>query len=215
MRETTASESRDPRRAGWTRPAWTLTAWAIVSATSSCSNVGIFVWVDKYSERPPPPEQPYVIDVGDTIQVRVFNQDQLSARVRVRPDGKVTLPLLSEVVAAGSTPLVLSRVLENRLKDLVKTPVVTVSLEEARPQTVTVVGEVAKPNSYPLETATGVLQALAIAGGLTPDASSDRIFVLRQRPSPVRIRFTYEALVHQQPAAINFRLRSGDVVLVE
>ncbi len=60
-----------------------------------------------------------------------------------------------------------------------------------------------------------VLQALAIAGGLTPDASSDRIFVLRQKPSPVRIRFTYEALVHQQPAAINFRLRSGDVVLVE
>jgi polysaccharide export outer membrane protein len=215
LREATASEIRDPNRVGWTGPAWILVAWTIVSATSSCSNLGKFVWVDQYPEPPSPPEQPYVIQVGDTIQVRVFNQDQLSARVRVRPDGKVSLPLLNEVVAAGASPLALSRFLEDRLKDLVKTPTVTVSLEEARPQTVTVVGEVAKPNSYPLETATGVLQALAIAGGLTPDASSDRIFVLRQKPSPVRIRFTYEALVHQQPAAINFRLRSGDVVLVE
>lgn len=215
MREATASESRDPKRVGWTRPAWIIAAWAIVSATSSCSNLGKFVWVDQYPEPPSPPEQPYVIQVGDTIQVRVFNQDQLSARVRVRPDGKVSLPLLNEVVAAGASPLALSRYLEDRLKDLVKTPTVTVSLEEARPQMVTVVGEVAKPNSYPLETATGVLQALAIAGGLTPDASSDRIFVLRQKPSPARIRFTYEALMHQQPAAINFRLRSGDVVLVE
>ena len=177
--------------------------------------MGKFVWADQYQEPPPPPEEPYVIAVGDTIQVRVFNQDQLSARVRVRPDGKVSLPLLNEVVAAGLTPLELSRVLEQRLKDLVKTPAVTVSLEETKPHTITVVGEVVKPNSYPLEVATGVLQALAIAGGLTPDASDDRIFVLRQAPSPVRIRFTYEALVRQQPAAINFKLRSGDVVLVE
>jgi polysaccharide export outer membrane protein len=215
LREARASESRDPKRVGRIRPAWVIAACAILSAAPACSNVGRFVWADQYQEPPPPPEQPYVIAVGDTIQVRVFNQDQLSARVRVRPDGKVSLPLLNEVVAAGLTPLELSRVLEQRLKDLVKGPAVTVSLEETKPHTITVVGEVAKPNSYPLDVAPGVLQALAIAGGLTPDASSDRIFVLRQTPSPVRIRFTYEALVHQQPAAINFKLRSGDVVLVE
>ena len=215
MPEARAIQRRDPKRIGRNRPAWILVAWAIVFAGSACSNVGKFVWADQYQEPPPTPEEPYVIAVGDTIQVRVFNQEQLSARVRVRPDGKVSLPLLNEVVAAGLTPLELSRVLEQRLKDLVKGPAVTVSLEETRQHTITVVGEVAKPNAYPLEVATGVLQALAIAGGLTADASSDRIFVLRQKPSPVRIRFTYEALVHQQPAAINFRLRSGDVVLVE
>jgi len=171
--------------------------------------------VDQYSEPSAPRDPPYVLAVGDIIQVRVFNQDQLSARVRVRPDGKITLPLLNEMVAAGLTPLALSRILEDRLKDLVKNPAVTVSLEEIKPQTVTVVGEVARPNSYPLEMASGVLQALASAGGLTPDADGNRILVLRQNPIPVRIRFTYEALVQQQPAAINFRLRSGDVVLVE
>ena len=215
MPEARAIERRDPKHVRWSRPTWILVAWAIVFAGSACSNVGKFVWADQYQEPPPPPEEPYVIAVGDTIQVRVFNQEQLSARVRVRPDGKVSLPLLNEVAAAGLTPLELSRVLEQRLKDLVKGPAVTVSLEETKPHTITVVGEVAKPNSYSLDVAPGVLQALAIAGGLTPDASSDRIFVLRQTPSPVRIRFTYEALVHQQPAAINFKLRSGDVVLVE
>ena len=190
-------------------------AWAILSATSACSNVGKFVWVAQYAEPPAPQDPPYTLAVGDIIQVRVFNQDQLSARVRVRPDGKITLPLLNEMVAAGLSPLALSRILEDHLKDLVKNPAVTVSLEEIKPQTIIVVGEVARPNSYPLEMASGVLQALASAGGLTPDADGNRIFVLRQNPIPVRIRFTYEALVQQQPAAINFRLRSGDVVLVE
>ena len=95
-------------------------AWAILSATSACSNVGKFVWVAQYAEPPAPQDPPYTLAVGDIIQVRVFNQDQLSARVRVRPDGKITLPLLNEMVAAGLSPLALSRILEDHLKDLVK-----------------------------------------------------------------------------------------------
>ncbi len=181
-----------------------------------CSrDLGRFVWVDQYKEPPQAPQRPYVIGVGDLINVRVFNADQLSARVRVRADGRVSLPLLNDVDAAGFTPVELKQRLENQLRDLVKSPEVTVFLEETKVQTIMVMGEVARPNSYPLEPGSGVMQALAMAGGLTPDASTDRIFVLRQNPGPERIRFSYEALLHQVGRAAGFKLRPGDVVVVE
>ncbi|SRR6266852_3576547 len=180
----------------------------------SCANLGNYVWVDQYKEAAVP-EKPYTIAPGDLIQVRVFNQEQLSARVRVRADGKVSLPLLNDVEAAGYTPVALSQVLERRLKELVNAPSVTVSLEETKPQTVMVIGEVTKPGALPYDPAAGVLQALAAAGGLTPDASGDRIFVLRQTPNPVRIRFSFDRLRRQEGRAATFRLRPGDVVVVE
>jgi polysaccharide export outer membrane protein len=180
----------------------------------SCANLGNYIWVDQYKESTVP-EKPYTIAPGDLIQVRVFNQDQLSARVRVRADGKVSLPLLNDVEAAGYTPVALSQVLEKRLQGLVNAPSVTVSLEETKPQMVMVIGEVTKPGAFPYDPAAGVLQALAAAGGLTPDASGDRIFVLRQTPNPVRIRFSFDRLRRQEGRAATFRLRPGDVVVVE
>ncbi len=182
---------------------------------AACSNLGKYVWVDQYKEPAAVDEKPYTITPGDVIQVRVFNQDQLSARARVRADGKVSLPLLNDVEAAGYTPVALSQVLEKRLKGLVNAPSVTVSVEETKPAMVMVIGEVTKPGAFPYDPAGGVLQALAAAGGLTPDASGDRIFVLRQTPSPARIRFTYDRLRRQEGRAPTFRLRPGDVVVVE
>jgi polysaccharide export outer membrane protein len=186
-----------------------------VCAIGCRRNPGRFVWVDQYAEPPAVGEKPYVIGVGDVIQVRVFNQDQLSARVKVRNDGRVSLPLLNDVDAAGYTPVVLAGILETRLKELVKAPSVTVSLEETKPQTVMVIGEVVRPNSYPLDVASGVLQALAVAGGLKDDASSNRIFVHRQNPAPALIRFSYESLLNPNGRAASFKLRPGDVVVVE
>ncbi len=182
---------------------------------ASCANLGKYVWVDQYKEPTGVDDKPYTIAPGDVIQVRVFNQDQLSARARVRADGKVSLPLLNDVEAAGYTPVALSQVLERRLKELVNAPSVTVSLEETKPQMVMVMGEVTKPGAFPYDPAGGVLQAIAVAGGLTPDASGDRIFVLRQTPNPVRIRFSFDRLRRQEGRAATFRLRPGDVVVVE
>jgi polysaccharide biosynthesis/export protein len=105
--------------------------------------------------------------------------------------------------------------LERRLKGLVNAPSVTVSLEETKPPMVMVIGEVPRPGTFPYDPAGGVLQALAAAGGLGPDASGDRIFVLRQTPTPVRIRFSYDRLRRQEGRAATFRLRPGDVVVVE
>jgi len=180
----------------------------------SCSGLGKYVWVDAYEE-PPQGEKPYVIAPGDVILVRVFGQDQISTRARVRSDGKISLPLLNDVKAAGLTPLALSNELGRQLKDFIKEPLVTVSLEETGPPIIYVIGEVAKPGAYPLDKSGGVLSALSNAGGLTPDACTDCIFVLRQGPSAVRIRFVYEALLRPAGRAPAFQLRPGDIVVVE
>ncbi len=191
-----------------------LLAAAVVACGLSCKGPGNYVWVDAYASAGEP-GQSYVIAPGDLIQVRVFNQEQLSTRARVRGDGKISLPLVNDVSAAGLTPGGLAKDLEVRLTDFVKTPLVTVSLEETRPPNIYVIGEVTKPGVYPLETALGVLTALVNAGGLTQNARSDRIFVLRQGPPETRIRFTYDALVRLEGKATSFRLRPGDVVVVE
>ena len=144
----------------------------------------------------------------------------MSGRARVRTDGKISLPFVNDVEAAGQTPAALARRLQSRLKEFVNNPVVTVSLEEAGPIQVSVLGEVAHPGVFPVQAGANVLQALAAAGGLTPYASRDRIFVLRRSPPGgkvplVRIRFTYDKLAHAEGRAAAFRMRDGDVVVVE
>ena len=160
----------------------------------------------------------YVISPGDELQVRVFQQEAMSARVRVRADGKVSLPLVNDVVVAGKSPAVLASELQIRLKDFINTPVVTVSLEQMRPLTVSVLGEVVRSGVVTLELGSGVLQALAASGGLTDFAHRDGLFVLRKiagQPAPKRIRFTWDALTRGEGPASRFTLQPGDVVVAE
>jgi polysaccharide biosynthesis/export protein len=188
---------------------------------AGCTGLGPFVWVDRYQE----PQHDvaaasagYVIAPGDVLNVRVFDKDNMSApRARVRSDGKVSLPFLNDVEAAGCTPAVLAERLQTALKAFVNEPVVTVSVEEARPCLISVIGEVARPGVYPLEGCGSPLQALASAGGMTQYGHPDRIFVLRSVPPapPVRIRFRYTQLLHAQGPAARFQLQRGDVVVVE
>jgi polysaccharide export outer membrane protein len=186
-----------------------------IAFTLACSGPGKYVWVDAYDEPPGQGEKPYVIASGDVILVRVFGQDQIATRARVRSDGKISLPLLDDVKAAGLTPIALSSELREQLKDFIKDPRVTVSLEETGPSPIYVIGEVAKPGVYPLDRAGGVLAALVNAGGLTQDACTDCIFVLRQGASAARIRFAYDALLRPAGRAPTFQLRPGDVIVVE
>ena len=188
----------------------------VATALAGCAGTsGSFVWAADYQEPPVPEQVGYIIQPGDVLQIRVFNQPDMSARAKVREDGKVSVPFLNDVVAAGSTPTELAKALQQRLKEFMNAPVVTISLEEARPFSVAVMGEVGKPGVYPVPQNSGVMQALAAAGGFTPYASRDKIFVLREKPSRARIRFTYEDLGQAEGKAATFRLRAGDTVLVE
>jgi polysaccharide export outer membrane protein len=191
-------------------------AVALALLGGACATAGgSYVSVNDYQEPAAPPESGYTIQSGDTLQIRVFTQPDMSARVRVRDDGKVSIPFLNDVVAAGFTPNALAQQLQTRLKEFINAPVVTVSLEEARPFSIPVIGEVNKAGVYPLPVGAGVLQALAAAGGLSQYASRDRIFVVRESPPRARIRFEFDQLTQAEGKAASFRLRMGDVVVVE
>lgn len=171
-----------------------------------------YVWVQDL-----PPQQAtgeYLIAPGDLLSIRVFNQDNLSARARVRSDGKIAVPFLGDVEVRGRTPAAVSTELEGRFKHYVVSAAVTITVEEPQSSSVAVLGEISHPGMYPVDAASGVLQALAAAGGFTDYAGRSSIYVVRRSPAQ-RIRFTYAALIHGEPDASAFRLRAGDVVVVE
>ncbi len=189
-------------------------AWG-AATLSGCAVQGAYVWVQ---EMPAAGIQPAetIIKEGDVISVRVFGQDQISTRGRVRPDGMFVVPLLGEAQAGGRSPGAFSGELQEKLKAYVTAPNVTVTIEESQIR-VDVTGEVRRPGTVPLETPYRVLSAIASAGGLTEFAKDDRIFVLRADKTGTirRIRFRYEALTQGEPRAAAFRLQSGDVLVVE
>ena len=182
-------------------------------ALVGCASAGSFVWVDELPSSSS--ERGYVIAPGDSLNVRVWNQDAMSAKVRVRADGQITLPFLNDVTAAGYAPAVLAAQLQTRLRDFINSPVVSISLEEPRPLQVPVLGEVAKPGVYPVEWGAGLLPALAAAGGLTDWAGRDRIYVIRRAPQLARIRFRLASLLHAEGNAAKFTLQDGDQIVVE
>lgn len=198
-----------------TQPRPVFRALPVLGLLAACATSGGFTWVNEYQEPPAPTQAGYVIQPGDVLQIRVFNQPDMSARAKVREDGKVSIPFLNDVVAGGFTPNALAQQLQIRLKEFINAPVVTVSLEEARPFSVAVMGEVSKPGVYAVPPGAGVLQALAAAGGFGLYAARDKIFVVRDSPARARIRFSYDELGQTAGKAATFRLRPGDSVVVE
>jgi polysaccharide export outer membrane protein len=184
---------------------------------AGCAGTGPYVWVQ---DLPPPPpsvgrEDDYLINPGDIINIRVFEQDPMSSRVKVRADGKVALPFVGETEVRGKRPAELAKELESRLKEYIVSPKVTVNVDEFQPMSIAVLGEVSKPGTYPLEHSSGVMQAIASAGGMTDYADHDSIYVLRKAPALRRVRFTFDALTHNERRAVTFGLQSGDIVVVE
>lgn len=180
-----------------------------------CAHQDGSVWIEDLPSDDAQTQAGYVISPGDLLFIRVWNQESMSSKVRVRQDGRISLPFLNDVEAVGKTPNTLGQHLQARLKDFIVNPVVTVSLEEPGAYSISVVGEVVRPGVYPLDPGSSVLHALASAGGLNEYANRAGIYVVRQGPKPQRIRFTYEVLSQAKGRAGGFRLKPGDVVVVE
>ncbi|MEP7347225.1 MAG: polysaccharide biosynthesis/export family protein [Gemmatimonadaceae bacterium] len=185
-------------------------------AASACSSVqGGYVWANAFPALAP--VNRYTVQRGDLLSVQVWDNEKLSARGRVRSDGRISLPLLNDVEVAGKTAEAISMEVQRRLTDdnLMLKPRVTVLVEETPPMTVSVLGKVSRAGTFELAQGAGVAEALAGAGGLTEFAHQDRIFVLRKSPELVRVRFTFKSLTDLTGKAVLFRLLPGDVVVVE
>ena len=155
----------------------------------------------------------YRLGPGDKLRVEVYKDAQLSQSLQVRPDGKITLPLIGDLQASGLTPLELRNKLTEALREYVTNPVVTVIVVEAVPPLVYVIGEVGNPGSIPMHGPMSVLQALAMAGGFRDFANTKKIQILRRTSrGQQRIAFNYkEALAATGPPMM---LQAGDTVVV-
>ncbi len=157
-----------------------------------------------------------VIEDGVGLEIRVFGQDAMSTHARVRPDGRIAVPVVGDVVARGKRPREIKAELESRLKDYVNTPNVTVTVAEFLPFNVAVLGEFAHTGVFPIDRHTRLSDVLALAGGLTDYASRDRLFVVRSAtPAPLRVRFTYQDVAHGDPRVAAFELQPGDLIVAE
>jgi polysaccharide biosynthesis/export protein len=157
----------------------------------------------------------YKIGAQDVLRIDVWKEDQLTRTVPVRPDGKVTLPLLNDVQAAGLTPMQLAGVLSEGLKKYINSPQVTVTITEINSRRIYVTGEVARAGAFPLLPNMTVLQALSSSGGFSQFARLKNIYVLRvEDGKQVKHPFNYKEAVNGKNPEQNILLQPGDVIVV-
>jgi polysaccharide export outer membrane protein len=161
------------------------------------------------------PPADYVIGPEDVLAVLYWREKDLSAEVTVRSDGKISLPLLNDVEAAGLTPIELRDRLMEASQRFVADPNVTVVVRQMNSRKVFITGEVAKPGPYPLTGPTTVLQLIALAGGLREYADAKNISILRtEKGRPISFRFNYKDVASRKNLGQNIELKSGDTIVV-
>lgn len=162
-----------------------------------------------------PVDADYKIGPQDFVRIDVWKEPDISRTIPVRPDGKISLPLLNDVQASGLTALELAASIREGLSKFLNNPQVTVTVTDINSRHVYITGEVNRPGSFPLLPAMTVLQALSGAGGFTQFAKLKNIYVLRtENGKQVKHPFNYKEVVKGNLAEQNIFLQSGDVVVV-
>lgn len=157
----------------------------------------------------------YVIGPQDVLDINVWREPELTRQVPVRPDGKISLPLLNDVQAAGLTPTKLAEDITTSLKKFVTDPQVTVIVSVINSQRVYILGEVNRAGAYPLLPGMTVLQALSSSGGFTQFANTKKIYVLRTEGSKSeKYPFNYKDVIAGRSPDENIVLKAGDTVVV-
>jgi polysaccharide export outer membrane protein len=157
----------------------------------------------------------YVIGPDDILSIVFWRDKDLSGEVRVRPDGKISLPLLNDVQAAGFTPEELRLHLSDAAKKFVQEPSATVIVKEIHSRQVFITGNVSKPGTYPLNGDMNVLQLIAQAGGLLEYADAKNVVVIRQEAGRQRhYKFNYNDVIRQKRPEQNIALKPGDTVVI-
>jgi polysaccharide export outer membrane protein len=157
----------------------------------------------------------YIIGEQDVLTITVWKERDISGAVVVRPDGKITVPLVGEVTVAGMTPLQLQSLLTERLKPFVTVPQVTVAVTEIHSRKVYLIGNAAREGTFAINSSTTVLQVLTQAGGLRDFAKRKKIYILRQQGTQqARLLFNYDDVIRGRHIEQNVLLQPGDTIVV-
>lgn len=157
----------------------------------------------------------YVIGPDDVLDVSVWKEPELTRTLQVRPDGKISMPLLNDVQAAGFTAGQLSQTITERLKKYLTAPQVTIILTQINSQKVYVIGEVTRPGAYPVLPGMTILQAISSAGGLTQFANTKKIFLMRnENRIQAKYPFSYKDVLDGRRAEENIPVKAGDTIVV-
>jgi polysaccharide biosynthesis/export protein len=161
------------------------------------------------------PDSSYKIGPQDVLRIDVWKEGEISRAVPVRPDGKISLPLLNDVQAAGLTAMELANNITEGLKKFITSPQVTVSVTEINSRRVYVTGEVTRPGAFPLLPNMTVLQAVTSGGGFTQFARTKNIYVLRNEGGKqTKYPFNYNDVVKGKRPEENITLQPGDTIVV-
>jgi polysaccharide export outer membrane protein len=160
----------------------------------------------------------YIIGPEDMLEITVWRNTDLSRLVQVRPDGRISLPLIGDVTAVGKTPTQLTAEISMKLKEYKENPSVAIVVKEVNSYAIYVLGEVGKPGKYPLKTKTTLLQGITIAGGFTPIAARNRLVVFRFNDNGAngneKLKASYDDIVLRDGSQQNLELKPGDTIVV-
>jgi polysaccharide export outer membrane protein len=172
-------------------------------------------WADGFAQQPAPPaDEAYRVQPGDVLYVSVWKEPDLQQEILVRSDGSFTLPLAGEIQAKGKTVEQVRQELEQRLSRYIPDLVVTVSVRTLNNR-VYVIGQVNRPGNFVVNPMVDVMQAISMAGGLTPYADVQEIRILRRGPKgQTALGFKYDDVIRGRRLEQNIVLESGDVVVV-
>jgi polysaccharide export outer membrane protein len=157
----------------------------------------------------------YVIGPEDVLYIHVWKEEGLTRTIPVRMDGKISLPLIQEVKAAGLTPLQLKDVLIRKFKEFIENPIVSVTVTEANSYKVYVMGQVKNPGVFRLRSETTVVQMIPLAGGFTDWANPKKILIVRKEDGrEKRITVNYKKIMAGKDPGSNIVLKAGDTMIV-
>ncbi len=162
-----------------------------------------------------PHDDSFVIGNDDVLAINVWKEPDISRSIPVRSDGKISLPLVGEVQAAGLTPLKLEKDIAEKLKNYISEPEVTVMVQQVNSQKFNILGQVTKPGTYVIANSPTVLDAIALAGGFRDFAKKKSIYVLRHSASgESRLLFNYKDVSQGKNMEQNIKLQPGDTIIV-
>ena len=159
----------------------------------------------------------YIIGPEDVLEITVWRNADLSKIVTVRPDGKISLPLIGDVEAVGKSAGQLAELIAIRLKEYKENPQVSIVVQQVNSYAIYVMGEIARPGKFPLKSKTTLLQAITLAGGFTPNAARTKLVVFRfgdKGQKDIKIKASYDDIILRDSSPQNIELKPGDTIVV-